>query len=530
VTTPADHDGATRRELLKATASGAALIGIPGLLAACGSSSSGATAQSKATSSGKPVRGGTLRVATLGGSESLDPFTANTESDLCRAAAVYERLIGFDSAGKLVNQLATEFDPAPDGRAWTVRLKKGVTWHDGKPLTADDLIYTIRYSLKAQNYAAGAFASIDTSGLKKIDPLTAHIPLHQRNFLFPATLAIPYGHVMQDGTTSFKHPIGTGPFMFESWVPDQNATYVRNPNYHISGQPYLDGLHSVTINDPNARLNALTSNLADISDGLDFTSAATVKGNASLRLVNRPGGTCNAFFMCTNIPPYTDLRVRQALRLLANRDQEIANTMGGYADVGNDIQDKPAYDYDRALTQRTFDPEQAKSLLKQAGQSGLAITLTTCEMNPGLNATAVLFAQQAAQGGVKINLRQVTTDTYFAQYYLKPKANPFGVSYWIFRTIAGTISTAYLPNSPINETMWNNTAFNSAYAAAQAAKDQETQLQHLHDAQKILWDEGGSIIPYFPRYIGATSSRVNGLSSTPMQPFGFYDWRTTFLA
>ncbi|HJW74773.1 MAG TPA: ABC transporter substrate-binding protein, partial [Thermoleophilia bacterium] len=191
------HD-MSRRDFLKTVAAGSLVVGAGGLLAACGSSTS-----SSASPSSAPRRGGVIRAGVIGGSSSdtLDALNGINNADFARTRNIFEPLIDFDADAKPVMVLAEEMTPNADATEWTIRLKSGITWHNGKDLTADDVLYTFRRIVDPKNPAAGAtsLALLDVGGMKKLDSLTAVIPCTAPFATFSEVLPNYYFNIVPDG-------------------------------------------------------------------------------------------------------------------------------------------------------------------------------------------------------------------------------------------------------------------------------------------------------------------------------------------
>src|SRR4051812_35136227 len=242
-----------RRDLFRRGALGAGALAAGQLLAACGGGSSGApgstaTPGGPGTSTGPagggtPVKGGTLRVGMLsqGTAETLAPPKALVQPDYVRQVNLYDQLF-LPVPNGTAPGLATSAEPNRDATVWTLKLRDGITWHDGKPFTADDVVYTIKsWGSKESAYRAQATALIDLDNVRKLDPLTVRVPLRTAFAAFPSFTAWITALVIQDGTTNFDHPIGTGPFKFGSFAPGRNSVFSANPDYW-RGAPLVDEL------------------------------------------------------------------------------------------------------------------------------------------------------------------------------------------------------------------------------------------------------------------------------------------------
>ena len=395
----------SRGNLLK----GAAALGIgmsPLLAAACGGGSG--TSSSAATATGGPKRGGTLRLGFVGGgtAETVDPFIGVTPIDEGRIQNLFDPMVIVNPDLTTSPGLALEWNPNADATVYEVKLRDGVTFHNGKTFGADDVIYSIQQMSKPANFGSYPFVSgIDVNNMKAISKNLVRIPLKvpdadlAANFTYYNTWMIPAGF------TDFKHPIGTGPFEFVSFTPGQQSLFKKNPNYWVTGKPYVDELKITSISDPTARLNALLSGQIDGMAQLPFQEAKAHQASGDINVLVAPSPQAMMFYMDTQKAPFSDNRVRQAFRLIADRPALIEGAISGFGTVGNDIAGKGLPFYDTSLPQRTQDIEKAKSLLKQAGQENLSVLLQTSDIFPGFVESATLLAQQANAAGVKINLK-----------------------------------------------------------------------------------------------------------------------------
>ena len=505
----------TRRQLLvRASIMGLSVGTIGSLLAACGSgsSSSSVTPSSAALS---PTPGGRLRVGTAfgGPTDTLDPGKVVSAVDDYRAYNLFDALAYFDPQLNCKLLLAESMEPNSDATVWTIRLRSGVTWSDGKPLTAADVMYTLRRNQKLQLVGLYATLAIDFTKLKQLDPLTIQVPLNTPRADFNFDLADI--SIVQDGATSFTHPVGTGPFQFVSWTPGQTSLFKKNPNYFLTGQPYLDELEISTISDPSARLNALLAGQVDAIDQVTFASARQYKHTTKFQLLQSPSGSYIPFTMRCDAAPFNDVRVRQAMRLIPDRQALVNVAQFGFGQVGNDLAGMGEPDYNTQLPQRAQDLAQAKSLLKAAGHEGLAITVNTSTVSPGMLESATAFAQQAQGAGVKVTINNIPAANYYGPQYLK---YVFGMSGWVALPVVEVMAGALAQGAPFNETHWNNKQFNSLYTQARATLDSAKRQEMLFEAQKILWNEGGYLIWGFLPYLDAVTNKVHTPPTSAVLP------------
>jgi peptide/nickel transport system substrate-binding protein len=500
----------TRREALRSATAGSLALTASGLLAACGSSAS-QNSTSASDTGGTPRRGGTLNAAITGGdsSDTIDPLNPINNADFSRVLNLFDPLIGQNPQGKPELVLAQEISPNRDATTWTIRVKRGIEFHDGKELTADDVIYTFRRILnpKSPGAAAAGLALIDAVGMKKRDKYTVEIPCKSPFATLEDSLAIAGYSSIVPVDFDPKKATGTGPFQLVSFTPGQQSTFARFPHYWRSGRPYLDKVVINDFSDETSQVNALLGGQADVVNLLSTDTLEQVKG-AGKGVIISNGGGWNPFTLRVDLAPFSDVRVRQALRLTIDRKQLLETVYGGYGTIGNDVFGIWSSDYDHSLPQREPDVDQAKSLLKQAGHSDLSLQLVTADIAQGVTKSAQVFAQQATAAGIKVNLRQVTTTEFYGSSYLKW---PFAQDYWYYNFYFPQVALATLPTSPFNETHFSDPTYVGLYKQAVSTVDADKRRQIGFDMQKIDYDQGGYIIPVFPPVIDGYGKNVHGL-------------------
>jgi peptide/nickel transport system substrate-binding protein len=304
------------------------------------------------------------------------------------------------AGAQLEFRLAEEMVPNNDATVSTIRLRKGVTFHNGKDLTADDVIFTIKRILnpKKPGEAANAFKGIDLAGVKKLDQYTVSLPFSSPFSTFVPCLANGItAYVVPVGFNPAK-PIGTGPFKYVSFTPGQQSDFARNENYWNQPLPYLDQLIMTDCSDETGQVNALLSGQVDVINLLSQETVGTVTGSGK-KVVISNGGGWNPFTMRVDTPPFSDVRVRQAFRLAVDREKMLNTVFGGHGTLGNDLFAIWSAEYDHSIPQRAYDPAQAKSLLKAAGHENLSVQLVTGDIAQGVVNMAEVYAQQAALRG-----------------------------------------------------------------------------------------------------------------------------------
>jgi peptide/nickel transport system substrate-binding protein len=528
--TPGWLQDMTRRDALRKAAVGGAALSASGLLAACGGSdsSSGGGAANTGTGAPAPVKlraGGALRVGSTGGGakDTIDAHLPTTDPDIMRQWNLYESLaVRTPDFAELQMLIAESIEPVGSKpNAWTVRLKDGIEFHNGKTVGADDVIFSLKRITDPKDPKVGnsSISYIDRDNLKKIDERTVRIPLKLTNAAFPDDLG-QYFNAIVPTDYDPKQPVGTGPFKYQSFSPGQRSVFVKNPNYWQTGRPYADQLTIIDFPDDTARTNALLGGQVEAINNLPAAQLASIRGNPNLKVLSSPTGAWQPFTMRIDAAPFDDVKVRQAMRLIVDREQMVQQVLSGQGSVANDLYARYDPMYASDLPQRKQDLEQAKSLLKQAGKEGLTVELVTSPVFNGIVEAAQVFAEQAKGAGVNVKVRKVDTGTFYGDNYLKW---PFAQDFWASRVYLAQVAQGDLPNSPFNETHWGKGKFESLINQARGTVDEAKRKEILHEAQQMQYEQGGYIIPYFSNIIDAYSAKIGGFVPAKSGfPFGNY--------
>lgn len=516
-----------RRELLQRSGGGAvALAGGSTLLAACGGSSSSgsksSTGGSSTTATDKfaantgtppnPSKGGNLRVAMIGNgtSETYNPFIVSTPIDTVHVASVFDPMVRPAPHYSREPGLITNWSSSADATVWELTLRDGVTWHDGKPLTPDDLIYTLRTFAAPTSLGQNAVANVRLHDLKKVGKNIVRVPLSipiadlQGYFIYVNTT-----YIVQDGTKSYSKPVGTGPFKLQSFVPGQRSALTANREYWDSPKPYPDQLEVLSIDDPTARLNALQGGQIDLCLNLPFAEAQANLNSSAFKVVVGQPGVSYVIYMRVDAAPFQDVRVREAMKLIPDRQAMIEAALSGFGAPGRDLIAPGVKFFNNSLPARAQDIEKAKSLLKAAGQSDLTVTLHTAEVLPGFEAAATVFAQQAAAAGVKVNVKREQASQYFNPEILYLKET-FAQDAWPGPALNFNYSSEYVKGAFLNETHWNSPSWDALFNKAQGETDPAKAQALWNQVQQVQYDQGGSIVWAYWRSTDAASSKVRG--------------------
>lgn len=489
--------GFKRRRLIQ-SALAAAVLGASGLSAA-------------------PARsGGTLR-AGLGGAHRSDSWDSRTHSDVFMVAAaqgaVFDTLTEVAADGSLRGELATGWDASADARIWTVTLREGVSFHNGKPFTAEDVIASLRLHLDP-NAASGARPLV--ASIAAMDRLSDHrirFTLAEGNADFPYLLAdyhlliYPAGQIAE----AMARGIGTGLYRVEHFEPGVRFLGRRVAGHYKDGQAgWFDELHFTAMNDGAARVAALRGGQVDAINSVAPQRVARLRAEPSLRLQEIAGNRYYGFAMQTGASPYDALHVRKAMKHAIDRQALLDEVLLGHGRLGADSPIGPANQYDAALAPVPYDPDRARFHLRQAGLSQLTLPLSVSEAAfDGAPAAAERFRSSAAAAGITLDVIHERPEGYWSEVW---RNRPLCACAWSGRvTEDWMFSTALQHGAPWNDTQWGmaqSPRFQTLLTEARSELDSARRRALYGEMQQILRDEGGLLVPVFANHLQAVSDRI----------------------
>jgi peptide/nickel transport system substrate-binding protein len=403
-----------------------------------------------------------------------------------------------------------------------VRLREGVEFHHGKTLTAQDVMHSLAVVTDPKKTGSGGTelaGILELNNSKIVDPRTILLQLNSPYAVLDQLLAeYTVGIIPTDFDVT--KPVGTGPFSYRHFVPGQLSQFLRFDNYW-DGPAWVDELFIYDFSDDSAKVNALLAGQVQSVDNLPNYLAGTIENQGASPLVSDSGAWV-PFTMRVDVAPFSDVRVRQALRLVVDRQQMIDQALNGFGILGNDMYSPfdPAYAKD--LPQRVQDIDQAKSLLKQAGHADLNVELVTSSgVGAGAVESANLFVEQARKAGITVQLTKADSNTFYGERYLSWN---FAQDFWNTRNYLPQVATCAVKSATYNETHWDHPQFTELINQARREPDEAKRTTLLHDAQEIEYNEGGYIIWGFKRQLDAYSNLVQGFTPNrylPCSNFGF---------
>ncbi|MHC4230078.1 MAG: ABC transporter substrate-binding protein [Planctomycetota bacterium] len=460
-----------------------------------------------------PKKGGTFRIGLTGGStaETLDPATYGTGViNHIMIGAIGNCLTEIDHKGEAIPELAESWEASSGADVWTFRLRRGVTFHNGKTLTADDVIASFNHHRGEDTKSAGKPLLKAVTGIRKADERTVVFELGSGNADFPYVVSEYFFIIFpsKDGRCDWKSGAATGGYKLTEFEPGVRYVGERNPDYWKEGRAHFDRVEGVPLADQAARTTALMTGEVDCIDAVDLSTVHLLKRKPGIT-VNAVTGTQHFTLpMFTDVAPFNDVNVRLALKYAINREQLVKILLSGFGQVGNDSPITPANRYfNTEMAQRKYDPEKARYHLKQAGLDRLSVKLHAADAAfPKAIDAAVLFAESASKAGIEIKVVREPNDGYWSNVWLK---KPFVTCFWSGRPTEDLMfSTAYAADSPWNDAHWKNKRFNTLLAEARTELDSERRRAMYWELQEIVRDDGGTIIPVYAQYVFAGRSNL----------------------
>ncbi|MCA1216964.1 ABC transporter substrate-binding protein [Streptomyces sp. 8L] len=497
---PVHRPGPGRRGVL--AGGGALALAASGLLAGCGADGG---------DGGKSDR---FRAAfTSGGSEeTLDPHVAPNFVDQARAKALYDTLGTYNDDMSVRPRLAESWESDASGTRWRIRLRKAA-FHDGKPVTAADVLYSYR---RAGGPATGSasqvlLSAVDFTATKADGTRSVVFALKAPNFEFPTVFAGPGTEIIPDGTTTFRKPVGSGPFTYVSFTPGGTARYRRWAD-HWDGAPHIAELEIVPANGESARLNALLSGQVHYAADMAGASVDQLKKEGSTRLLTVKRATAQQLLLRTGRKPFDDPRLVRAVQLGIDRAALVRIALAGHGEVGNDLFGMGLRGYPQGLAPRVRDVGEARRLVKEAGAEGLHITVETSSVDAAWEPAADLMARQLAGIGLKLSANTRAASTYFSETRTQGVAafnttSTLPVSDFLEQRVRGGAAR--------NQTQYASKRFDALLEQARTTRDEQARLALLARAQKIARDESGLLVWAFSDANDAIAPSVGGLRATP---------------
>lgn len=452
--------------------------------------------------------GGHLRLGLAGGAttDSLDPSTYTDTFMVMIGYTTRGNLTEIALDGSAAPEIAESFEGTDGASKWIFKLRKGVTFSNGKSLTVDDVVSSINYH-RGDDSKSGAkplLSSIKDVAADGNDSVV--FSLAGGNADFPFVLADYHLNIMPftNGVPDFQ--VGAGAYQLKEFEPGVRAVFERNPNSHKKA--FLASAEMIAVADSAARSNALMTGEVDVINRAELKTTRLLAKNSDLRVEDVPGRMHYSMPANTGVQPFDNVDVRLALKYGIDRDVLVKTVLYGHGQAGNDQPITPSYRYfAKDLSPRPYDPDMARFHLKKAGLDAVSISLSAADAAfPGAVDAAVLYAEQAAKAGINIKVVREPNDGYWDNVWLK---KPFCTAYWGGRPTEDVMLTiAYARDAVWNEAKWDNSRFNELLVAARAEFDEGKRRGMYEEMQHVVSDDGGVVIPMFANHVHAIGANV----------------------
>ncbi|TIV87288.1 MAG: ABC transporter substrate-binding protein [Mesorhizobium sp.] len=473
-----------------------------GRAAALGASAALATTLAGKAFAATPVKGGIIKAGLQGGesTNSLDPALNLSQVTFNFCKQWGEFLVRLTPEGGVENLIAEEIGASADAKTWTMKIHDGVEFHNGKTVTAEDVVATLERHAdeKSKSGALGILKNIKTI---KADGKEVVVTLGDADADFPYLMA-DYHLVIQPngGKDNPNAGVSAGPYKVAVNQPGVKHGGERFANYWRGDKAgHADQIEIVVINDPTARLAALQGGQVHLINRVEPKVVDLVKRMPGVSVENVSGRGYYPFNMFCDTAPFDNNDLRMALKLAMDREEMLDKILRGYGSVGNDFPINEAY------------PAAA---YKKSGHSGSILLRTSDVAFPGAVDAAQLYQQSCAKAGIKIEIKREPGDGYWSEVWNK---QPFSLSYWGGRPTQGQMySTGYLSTADWNDTRFKRPEFDKMLYAARAELDQAKRKAIYRDMAMLMRDEGGLIVPFFNQFVDAANTKkISGYAKNP---------------
>jgi len=473
---------------------------------AIGVSLAGATAVVNQVEAATPKSGGRLRMGITGGATSdvldpgqiLDAYMINVSMGQVRP-----NMTKINPDGSVEGDLSSGWQASNGAKTWKFDVRQGVEFHNGKTLDSTDIVDSIRHHMGPDSKSGGSGVVSGIASIKEDGKYGVVVELNEGNGDLPILLSDYHLNICPskgDGSIDWESGIGAGPYTLEEHEPGVRTLTKKFANYWNSGNDsYFDEVETLGINDPTARLAALSTGAVDAINNVPAKTASRLKSMVNVKtLISTGNKQCTMPMLC-DVAPFDDQNVRNAMKHIINRQELLDKIFFGYGQLGNDNPVGPA-NYFRASTdelpQREYDPEQAKYYLKQAGLSSLSVKFHAADTGfSGAVDAGALMRESAKAAGIDIEVVREPNDGYWSNVWM---VKPWSACYWSGRPTEDWIfSQIYYSKADWNDTHWNNSSFDKLLVEARSETDEAKRRDKYVEMQRIVHNDGGLALPVF---------------------------------
>jgi peptide/nickel transport system substrate-binding protein len=474
-------------------------------------------------------KGGVLKTGILAPASDLDPIAVNNEGALAILGQSGEYLVFSDSKLTAVPRLAESWKPNRDGSQWEFKIRQGVKYHDGKPMTAEDVAATFNLHADpdAGSNALSAFTGVlSKGGAQAINASTVMFELDAPNGNFPYStssdnynmIILPKGFDTETWVKTFQ---GTGPWVLEKYTPNVGVNYTANPDYWDKSRQPLGSRNEIKFYEKEeAGILGVQGGEVDVLAHFSPVGGKPLLTDPNIAVIELRSSVHRQLHMRTDKEPFNDKRVRQAVALLINRDNIVKGLLEEKSDYGNDSPFAPVYrSTDKSVPQRKQDVEKAKQLLSDAGKGNFSIELRTWN-GFEIPQFADLIQSDLKEAGITVTPNITDGGTYYgdAVYGNSPWLDStFGITEYGHRGVPNVFLGAPLKSDGTwNSAHFKNKEYDKLVTDYVAALDLQSQRAAAKQIQELLLDEVPIVFAYFYYYLTATKPTVAGVQVSAM--------------
>lgn len=468
-----------------------------------------------------PKRGGSVRVAlsVQSGAETLDPAKLTIAGDYIRGTSVYSYLTNFDENGQAHPELATSWEANDNATRWTFKVRKGIKFSDGSPLTLDDIVYSIsRHTDASVASNVKQLASNIKSVAKDGDDVIV-IELKNPDADLPTMLGTFHFGIVKAGATDFAKPISSGPFVVKEFQPGIRTVLERNPYYWKEGQPYIDRLELIPIADPAARANALLSGDVDLIHNLTGSGIDEVKNSSVASAFVTASTFYSAIQAAVDVPPGNNTDLNLCFAHLFDRKRFLDTVLKGYGTIANDHPFGPnSQFYNKDLPQRELDLDKAKF---HHGKSGIGQAKIPIVVTPGVPyglEMGQLMLREATRAGIPLDIKREPAEGYWTA--IAGKRPHFATGFYPRPTYSMYLTLGWRKDAPFNYSHLKDDKLENLIIQASSTLDIAKRTEYFHEIQAIIYNSGVLVTPAFISFVDGVSNKIKGLKPSPVGGLG----------
>jgi peptide/nickel transport system substrate-binding protein len=469
---------------------------------------------------------GHLKIALTGSLNTLDPAKSKTGDEYIYMFLVFNGLTMLDRNMTLQPDLALKWESSGDVKTWTFYLRKGVKFHNGREMTAEDVAFTIERIL---DKSVGSRAAVNFAMLEKteiIDNYTIRFHLNTPYSGFPEIFADRQIRIVPKDAadTLATKPIGTGPFVFKSYMPGDKLEMVKNPNYFEVGKPKLDAVTLLIMPESAPKVTALETGEIHVVWQLPIETVDRLKNNPDIVVDEVSTSTWDGIIMNNTKKPFDDPRVRKAIQLALDKKQITETVLFGHGSPTHSPI-PPAHPFFNKDIPFKTDLAKAKQLLTEAGYpNGFDITIIAPEGRPVRDRLAVVTREMLKPLGIKVDIQRLPWDKFIAD--VEGKGTFYIDGFFSRPTVDTSVYPWYHSSGSWNKGLWSyqDAEVDVVLDTARRATSLEEQKKaYLKFQELVAENDPPSVIPYNVNHIDGYRKEVKNLHSSPMMLFDLRD-------